>query len=98
MRIRIGIFILVSSIVVAGQALAAGPWRASERNTRGWSLMTPKERLEHQAAVRAFTDYDACHAYQLRHHEEMEARARAAGRPLRGGRHDICEHLRPVSR
>jgi hypothetical protein len=76
---------------------ATGPWRASERNTSGWAYMTPKERLEHQATVRAFTDDDACRAYQLQHHEAMEARAQASGQTLKPAaeRRDLCEHLRP---
>lgn len=82
-------------LICVGTASAAGPWRASERNTRGWALMTPKERLEHQATVRAFTNLAECRAYQLRHHAQMEARARASGQALQPGRRDICEHLRP---
>ena len=81
-----------------GAAMAAGPVRASEGNTSGWDWMTPRERLEHQAAVRAFTDYTACRAYQIKHHETMEARARASGQTLKPAseRRDICEHLRPL--
>lgn len=87
------LFILL--LICVGTAGVAGPWRASEGNTSGWALMTPKERLEHQAAVRAFTNLAECRAYQLRHHAQMEARARAGGQTLQPGRRDICEHLRP---
>lgn len=82
-------------LICVGTACVAGPWRASERNTRGWALMTPRERIEHQATVRAFTSLAECRAYQLRHHAQMEARARASGQTLPPGRRDICEHLRP---
>ncbi|OGB19046.1 MAG: hypothetical protein A2W72_04870 [Burkholderiales bacterium RIFCSPLOWO2_12_67_14] len=82
-------------LICVSTASAAGPWRASEGNTSGWALMTPKERLEHQAAVRAFTNLAECRAYQLRHHALMEARARASGQTLQPGRRDTCEHLRP---
>jgi hypothetical protein len=84
-------------LLCVGAAHASGPWRAGERNTSGWAYMTPKERLEHQATVRAFTDYDACRAYQLQHHEAMEARAQASGQTLKPAaeRRDLCEHLRP---
>jgi hypothetical protein len=84
-------------LLSVGTPGAAGPLRASERNTSGWAYMTPKERLEHQAAVRAFTDYDACRAYQSRHHEAMEARAQASGQTLKPAseRRDLCGHLRP---
>lgn len=76
---------------------AAGPLRASEGNTSGWAYMTPQERLEHQATVRALTDYDACRAYQSQHHETMQARAQASGQILKPAseRRDLCEHLRP---
>ena len=85
-------------LLSGGTPGAAGPLRASERNTSGWAYMTPQERLEHQATVRAFTDYDACRAYQRRHHEAMAARAQASGQALKpeSERRDICAHLRPL--
>ena len=83
------------SLTLAGSAFARGPWRASEQNTTGWYLMTPEERIEHQARIRSFRTYDECHAYQVEHHQLMEARAREQGRQLSGGHRDICEHLRP---
>ena len=82
------------SITLAGSALARGPWRASEENTRGWYFMTPEERIEHQARIRSFKTLDECRAYQTEHHQLMEARAHEQGRPLPGGHRDICEHLR----
>lgn len=87
--------LLLSAVVLAH---AAGLWRASERNTSGWAFMTPQERLEHQATVRAFTDYDACRAYQRRHHEAMAARAQASEQALKPAseRRDLCAHLRPL--
>ena len=59
--------------------------------------MTPQERLEHQATVRAFTDYEACRAYQAQHHETMQERALASGQTLKPAseRRDLCERLRP---
>ena len=82
------------SITLAGSALARGPWRANEQNTRGWYFMTPEERIEHQARIRSFKTLDECRAYQVEHHQLMEARAREQGHPLPGGHRDICEHLR----
>jgi len=84
-------------LLSVGTAGVAGPLRTSERNTSGWAYMTPKERLEHQATVRTFTDYGTCRAYQLQHHEAMEARAQASGQTLKPAseRRDLCEHLRP---
>ncbi|HVK55208.1 MAG TPA: hypothetical protein VM532_09295 [Burkholderiales bacterium] len=84
------------SFVFIGSALARGPWRANEGNTTGWYLMSPEERLEHQAKIRAFRSYDACHAYQLQHHRVMAARAAEKGLQLPAERRDFCEHLRPL--
>lgn len=90
---RLAFLLLVFGV---GAVHAAGPWRADERNSSGWALMTPKERLDHQTIVRSFTDYNACHAYQLRHHKDMQARAEASAIALKPGSRDICEHLRPA--
>jgi hypothetical protein len=87
-----GILLLAGT---ASLAQAGGPWRASERNTSGWSLMTPRERLEHQATVRAFTDLRACLDYQAAHQALMAARAQASGLQLKAHARDFCEHLRP---
>lgn len=84
-------------LLAAGGALARGPWRASEDNTRGWQLMSPEERIEHQARVRGFRDYETCHAYRLEHHRQMAERARQKGVQLKPGHRDICEHLLPAA-
>jgi len=78
------------------EAALAGPWRANEGNTPGWALMTPEERVEHQATVREFTSYDACRSYQIAHHRLMEERAQQRGLPPPGGGHDFCARLRPT--
>lgn len=86
--------VLCLMMLVSTEDLAAAPWRAGAGNTPGWTLMSPRERIEHQARIRAFTDYAACRDYQLQHHERMAARARSAGRPLGEPAHDACAHLR----
>lgn len=75
---------------------ARGPWRADEQNTRGWQLMSPEERIEHQAKMRGFRDYGACHAYQLEQHRRMAERAHDQGLTLPQVPRDACVHLRPV--
>jgi hypothetical protein len=75
-------------------AQARGPWRASETNTRGWQLMTPEERIAHQARVRSFTDHDVCETYRTQHHALMTERARQRGVSLNEGAHDFCDHLK----
>ncbi len=85
------------SIAIANLAFARGPWRASEDNIRGWQLMSPQERIRHQARIRGFTRYEDCHAYQVEHHRLMAARARERGLQLGTVRRDACAHL-PVGR
>ena len=94
---RGGFFLLVvSSILHMLCRVARGPWRADEGNTPGWALMTPEERIEHQATVRGFTNYEDCRAYQIAHHRFMEERAEQRGLPPPGGGHDFCARLRPA--
>ncbi|MEN9479871.1 MAG: hypothetical protein RLZZ298_1266 [Pseudomonadota bacterium] len=87
---------LVLTLFLIGTASARGPWRASEANTRGWQLMTPEERIEHQTRIRGFTTLDECRSYQVSHHQLMEERARQRGMALPGGGQGICEHLKPA--
>lgn len=90
---KAGLVLMLMMFGAAG-AFARGPWRASEENTRGWQLMTPEERIAHQAKIRGFTSLAECLAYQAEHHQSMEARARAKGLPLPAGGRDLCTHLR----
>lgn len=96
--LRVGVGLGVSALLLlpAGDALARGPWRASEDNTRGWQLMSPEERIEHQAKIRGFRKYDECHAYQLEHHRRMAERAIQRGVRLQQRQRDICADLLAV--
>jgi hypothetical protein len=85
-------------LALATPAIARGPWRASEANTRGWQFMTPEERIEHQSAIRGFKTLEECRTYQVSHHQVMEERARQRGMALPGGGQDICQHLTPPKR
>lgn len=99
MRTEVARFVIVILLIsLAPPATARGPWRASEANTRGWQLMTPEERIEHQTAIRGFTTLEECRAYQAKHHQLMEERARQRGMALPGGGRDICERLKPDQR
>lgn len=91
--------LLLLSVLFAWPAwgYTRGPWRASEGNTQGWRLMSPEERIEHQARVRSFRTYEECQTYRVEHHRQMEARAKALGLDLVGGREDICDHLRDAA-
>lgn len=88
------VVILLIGFLSFGAAVARGPWRASEDNTRGWQLMTPDERIEHQRRIRGFSTLEECRAYQQSHHRLIEDRARQRGLPLPGSDRDICAHLR----
>lgn len=81
-------------LIFATSATHAGPWRADPDNSRGWELMSPAERIEHQRRLRSFTDYEACRAYQQAHHAQMEARAQTEGRSLKPRAHSPCDDLR----
>ena len=81
-------------LTLAAASAHASPWRADPDNSRGWELMSPAERIEHQRRLRSFTDYEACRAYQQAHHTQMEARAQAAGRSLRPRARSPCDDLR----
>lgn len=93
---KLAYFPLVAVLLAfAGSASARGPWRASEGNTTGWHLMSPEERIEHQAKIRSFKNYEDCHAYQLEHHNLMVARANEQGLQLPEKSRDFCKHLQP---
>lgn len=84
-------------LLLAAEAGARGPWRASAENTRGWQFMTPEERIEHQSRVRGFNTLEECRAYQQGHHKLMEERARERGVAVPAGGRDICGHLKPAA-
>ncbi|WP_298596784.1 hypothetical protein [Zoogloea sp.] len=81
-------------LILLATTAHAGPWRADPDNSRGWELMSPAERIEHQRRLRSFTDYEACRAYQQAHHARMEARAQAEGRSLKPRARSPCNDLR----
>jgi len=83
-------------VVLSGNLQARGPWRAGEDNTAGWQLMSPQERIEHQARLREFTEYGECRRYLDAHHAEMVERARRLGLALPRARRDACAHLLPA--
>jgi len=92
---RASVLLALLLLSIALPASARGPWRASETNTRGWQLMTPEERIEHQSAIRGFSTLEECRAYQVKHHQLMEERARQRDMVLPSGGQDICVHLKP---
>lgn len=91
------VVLLIATLLLFGAmaGAAAGPWRASPANTRGWELMTPEERIQHQARVRGFTGYADCEAYRVQHHALMVERARQRDLTLPEDRRDFCDRLKP---
>lgn len=91
------LLLVMGCLCGAGMAWARGPWRADPDNTSGWYLMTPEERVEHQAKIRGFTRFEDCRAYQFTHHRWMEARAAERGLHLPQRGRDFCAPLRARS-
>ena len=92
------ITLALTAVLAAGSVFAQqgpGRWAADDGNTRGWSLMTPQERTEHQNKMRSFTTYDECKAYQQEQHQAMEARAKEKGvTPPVAGNGYGCDNMR----
>lgn len=95
---------LASSVALA-QGPGAGPagkgpgFKFGPNNTRGWSLMTPQERTEHQRKMMNFKSYDECKAYQQEHHKQMEARAKEQGKPMPSApRGNMCDRMKQAGR
>jgi len=63
-------------------------------NTRGWSLMTPEERTEHQNKMLATKTVDECKAVQEEQHKLMEARAKEKGTTLGTPKVNACERMK----
>ncbi len=91
---RIFAVVVILLFAPAGLSFGRGPWHATASNTPGWQLMTPQERLEHQARVRGFTNYGECLAYQVSHRQLMEERATQHNVALAGEGRDFCARLK----
>ncbi len=63
-------------------------------NTRGWSLMTPDERLAHRNRMFSAKTYDECKAIQSEHQKTMTERAKAQGKTLPTPRGNVCDHMK----
>jgi len=82
-----------------GMGMGSGAGRGAARwgsdFTPGWGLMTPDERKDHQAHMRAMKTYDECKTYRDQHHEQMAARAKErGGKALAQARRDACSSLK----
>ena len=89
---------LIATLIVAlfATAAMAKPWRWSgnQKNTAGWQLMTPEERIEHQTKLRGFTEYNSCKEYVDEHHKKMEERAKEKGVAVPVMRQNPCDTMK----
>jgi hypothetical protein len=77
-----------------GGMMRGGP-RAGGDYTPGWSMMSPQEREEHRAQMRAAKTHEECAALRDKHHEQMMARAKERGVAMPAQpRRDACQGLK----
>lgn len=77
-----------------GPGKGGGRFALGSDNTVGWALMTQEERNEHRQKMWSFKNYDECKAYQLEHHQAMEAKAKAQGKALVPPRFNACDRMK----
>jgi hypothetical protein len=78
-----------------GSGYARGmQFKFNKDNTRGWALMTDKERAEHRSAMMSTTSYEGCKAVQSEQHQIMEARAKQKGVTLPIARENACDRMK----
>lgn len=85
------------SAPAAAPGMGAGGMRGmrfGQNNTPGWTLMTPQERTEHQAKMRAVKTYDECKLLQAEQHADMQARAKEKGVTLNTPRQNGCDNMK----
>lgn len=73
-----------------GQGPMGRMMRFDEKNTAGWSLMTPEERLAHRDKMHSFKSVDECKSYHDDHLKQMEARSKEQGKNFKPFRGDPC--------
>lgn len=77
-----------------GPGKGGGRFAFGSDNTVGWALMTQEERNEHRQKMWSFKSYDECKAYQLEHHQAMEAKAKAQGKTIVPPRFNACDRMK----
>ncbi len=77
-----------------GMGGKGGGFAFSQRNTLGWSLMTPEERTAHQQKMRSAKSYDECKSIQAEHHQLMAQRAKDQGKTLPAPRANACDRMK----
>lgn len=90
----------LAALVLAQPVSGMSPGKGGRRfaidnnNTVGWALMTQEERNAHRQKMWSFKTYDECKAYQLEHHQTMEARAKEKGQAIVPPRMNACDRMK----
>ena len=63
-------------------------------NTRGWSLMTPEERIAHRDKMLSAKNYGECKTIQEEQHKAMIERANQQGKTLPTPRQNGCDRMK----
>ncbi len=67
----------------------------NQRNTGGWNLMTPDERIAHRQKMMSASNYEECKSIQTAHHLQMAERAKEKGVALPGApRYNMCDRMK----
>lgn len=80
-----------------GMGPGGGRFAIGNDNTVGWALMTQEEHNAHRQKMWSFKNYDECKAYQLEHHQAMEARAKEQGKAIAPPRFNACDRMKARS-
>lgn len=67
--------------------------RFNQKNTPGWSLMTPEERLAHNEKMHGMKTAAECNDYHEQHAKEMELRAKEKGKTFKRSGSGPCEMM-----
>jgi cell division protein FtsL len=97
MNTRLNMVLLLAGVLIAAPAVAAGHgggYRFNQKNTPGWSLMTPEERTEFHDKMMATKSYEECKKVQAEHHEKMMMRAKEKGVTLNSPRAHACDRMK----
>ena len=88
---HVSTLVLSLCMALAGHAYAADPAQSrdsqqtqtqAQERVYGYELMTPQERNEYQARMRATKTEQEREALRLEHHKQMQERAKAQGKTL----------------
>ncbi len=83
-RLALSLFMALGvAAPAAAQMQSRDPMQMQDRERiYGYELMTPQERTEYQARMRALNTEQEREALRLEHHRKMQERAKAQGRTL----------------